>query len=104
MGFVMAAFVAILIIVVVVWLLSLTKSRSADNAESVRKQAEEAERRRKDAEEAYMNRKGSRLHCMGCGLDFLGPLADDGCPHCHVRSLVISQAEFQRTQRNQSGT
>lgn len=104
MGFVMAGFTAILVVVFVIWLLSLAKSRSADRTEKAREDAEEAERRRRQQEEARLRTIGVRLHCMGCGLDFLGPLTDDGCPNCHLQSLVVTEDEFHRTQQNQFGS
>lgn len=105
MGIVLAGFLALAVIVAVVWALSLQKSAASDRAEIARQEAEQEARQRAAEEEAKLMRKGVRLHCMSCGADFTGPLPDEGCPQCHIRSLVVTEAEFRKTQpENQSNS
>jgi hypothetical protein len=87
----MAAFVLIVLLVAVVWSLCLRKSVEEDRAaaEEAAREAEEREKREED--EARLRRKGEPLRCLGCGAIFKGPLPDDGCPQCHVASLVVSE-------------
>jgi ribosomal protein L40E len=99
MGLVMAGFLAIVVIVVLIWVFSLQKSASADREELARQEAEEAEKKRQAEAEAQLLRKGVALRCMGCGAQFRGPLSDEGCPKCHIRSLVVTESEYRKSQQ-----
>jgi len=103
MGFVMAGLAAVLVVVAVVWLLSLKKSASLDRDEAVRSQAAAAEAARRAEEEAKLYREGESLHCLGCGAEFPGPLSDEGCPKCHIASLVVTEAQFRADQQQRQG-
>ena len=70
------------------WVWSLRGSVTRDKAVAQRAK-EQAER------EARLHRKGERLRCLGCEKAFRGPLPETGCPHCHLSSFVVPEAECQ---------
>ena len=43
--------------------------------------------------EARLYQADVPLICLGCETRFVGPLSSDGCPNCHLSSLVVTQEE-----------
>ncbi len=80
------------IVLVGLWLWSLRGSVTRDKteAEIARREANE-----KAVREARLARKGEPLRCVSCDKKFRGPLTDLGCPHCHLASFVLPEAEYQ---------
>ncbi len=91
MGFVIDGFLVVGVIVIGLWLWSLRSSAVQDAAEA-RAQAKLAEEaRERDLREARLARPGEPLRCLNCNQSFLGPMADTGCPSCHMSAFVIPE-------------
>ncbi len=97
MGLVIDGMVAALLLVAVAFVWSLRSSLLHDRVIAKQQQASASVRKLKAERDASMYRAGTPLHCVGCGLAFTGPLTDDGCPECHVATLVITEQEYQET-------
>src|SRR4051812_38521257 len=91
MRFVIVALVLIAVFALVIWSLFLRKSVEADVEDATEKARDAADRERRAEEEALLNKKGEPLRCLNCGARFLGPMPDDGCPQCHLATLVVSE-------------
>lgn len=80
------------IVLVGLWLWSLRGSITRDKTEA---EIARRESREKAVREARLARKGEPLRCVSCEKTFRGPLTDRGCPHCHLASFVLPEAEYQ---------
>lgn len=101
MGLVIESVFALGVILLALWLWSLRASIVRDQAEARRRQEEEQAAQEQAGREAKLHRKGEKLHCLGCGTTFPGPLSDTGCPQCHLSSLVVTKRDYLRQQQGE---
>jgi hypothetical protein len=71
-----------------------TKSERRDRHQQQKLRETEAEALKKAEMDAKRYEAGIPLICLGCETRFLGPLSGDGCPNCHVLSLVVTQDQI----------
>lgn len=86
MALVIEALFSMGLLIAVIWAVSLWRSASRDRAAAA-DALEKAER--EAAMEAAVAAPGKRLHCMNCDHQFIGPMPEDGCPNCHLSTLVV---------------
>ena len=96
MGLVIEGLSALALVLVVLWLLSLYHSIMRDRAQAAEEQREQQEAERRAEQEARLLRPGEPLQCLSCGATFVGPLADTGCPQCHLASFVVAAVDAQK--------
>jgi hypothetical protein len=78
------------------WITSVVRSAMADRRVAL---IAEAEARKLAEREASLQRPGEPLRCLNCDASFVGPLTDDGCPNCHLTTLVVPAAEYEQRSR-----
>jgi hypothetical protein len=93
MGLVMAGLFTLTLALLALWVWSLRGSLRRDQTEKAAQKRQEQERQAWESREAQMQRPGIRLHCLGCGSAFTGPLPEEGCPQCHLSALVVPEEE-----------
>jgi Zn finger protein HypA/HybF involved in hydrogenase expression len=82
-----------MIVVTTGWVFGISKSRDQRELDAqLRAQKEE---KLKAEREARRYEPGVKLVCLSCETRFDGPLTSDGCPNCHLSTLVISQDEME---------
>lgn len=99
MGLVLEGFLALAVVVALVWQWSLRSSVGKD-IEAARHAAEQRVKARERARQtARLYRTEEPLRCLGCGASFGGPLGARGCPKCHLAVLVVTEKEYERGQQ-----
>ena len=88
---------AIIVVVVVIWLLALSKTVEIDTAKDREEHQNQRDTERALARDQQMRTSTEPLRCLNCETSFAGPLTDDGCPGCHSTSLVIPEEEYKQT-------
>lgn len=95
MGLVLEGLFALALIAAAVWLWSVRGSVTKDADDARQQAARDTQARARAQREARLYASGVLLRCLGCDLQFAGPLAEDGCPQCHLASLVVAEDEYQ---------
>jgi Zn finger protein HypA/HybF involved in hydrogenase expression len=85
---------AVILIVVVIWLLVLSKTVQMDVAAVREEKQEQADTAKALQRDRWMRESRDRIRCLNCDITFDGPLTDAGCPSCHSGALVVSEQEY----------
>lgn len=100
---VVEGFFALAVVLALAWVWVVVNSVVKDIVAARKAAAQTAQTRERDARTARLYRTGEKLHCLGCGAQFAGPLGEDGCPQCHLAVLVVTEDEYRRGQAQPGG-
>jgi hypothetical protein len=96
MSLILSALFTVGLVAVLIWAAALV--RTADSERRAARALADEERKRL-ATDVELHKPDAPLRCLNCGAAFIGPLTEDGCPKCHLGSLVVTELEYQMQQR-----
>jgi len=92
MGLVIITIGALFLATVLVWYVGWTYANRIDANERREAEAKVDARKEADMLDSLLSQPGRELLCLGCGMQFRGPIPETGCPKCHIRSTVVPVA------------
>lgn len=96
MGPLLEALFALAVVVAGVWFVIVARTEAAERQEAELAAAEKERRRRHDEK---IDIPGEPLRCLNCDTCFEGPVTDDGCPSCHLATLIVTEEEYEHERR-----
>ncbi len=87
--------VILLVSFLLVYLLKISRNR--DRQEILDRQRRTADEQQLHENIAKLYQAGIPLICLGCNTRFEGPMPSDGCPQCHMSTLVVTMDEYNKS-------